>query len=60
MHGGAGAGGRAVPTALPLLIRKRKYTHQPGGPPPTTEEFLALLAAALEKKVASPSRENES
>jgi hypothetical protein len=50
---------RPVPI-LPLLIRKRKYTHQPGVPPPTTEEFVVLLAAALEKKVASPSRENES
>jgi hypothetical protein len=32
---------------LPLLIRKRQYTHTPHGPHPTTEEFLALLQAAL-------------
>jgi hypothetical protein len=37
---------RPVPI-LPLLIRKGKYTHNPGGPYPTTEEFLALLAAAV-------------
>ena len=37
---------RPVPI-LPLLIRKGKYTHQPGGPYPTTEDFLALLVAAV-------------
>ena len=40
---------RPVPI-LPLLIRKNKYIHRPGGPYPTTEELLALLASALEKK----------
>jgi hypothetical protein len=39
---------RPVPI-LPLLIRKGKYIHRPGGPHPTTGEFLALLVAALGK-----------
>jgi hypothetical protein len=39
---------RPVPI-LPLLIRKNKYVHRPGGPYPTTEELLALLAVTLEK-----------
>jgi hypothetical protein len=43
---------RPVPI-LPLLIRKGKYAHQPGGPHPTTAEFLALLAAALDKKIVA-------
>jgi hypothetical protein len=34
---------------LPLLIRKGKYTHRPGGPHPTMKEFLAMLAATLEE-----------
>jgi len=43
---------RPVPI-LPLLIRKGKYTHRPGGPHPTTTELLLLLAAALDKKTAA-------
>jgi hypothetical protein len=39
---------RPVPI-LPLLIRKGRYTHRPGGPHPTTDEFLALLTGTLDK-----------
>lgn len=34
---------------LPLLIRRGRYTHQPGGPHPTTDEFLVLLAETLDR-----------
>lgn len=32
---------------LPLLIRTRQYTHEPGGPEPTPQSLLAALARAL-------------
>jgi hypothetical protein len=34
---------------LPLLIRRNRYTHRPGGLHPTTKEFLALLLGTLDK-----------
>lgn len=41
---------RPIPL-LPLLIRKRLYSHEPGRSYPTTGVFLVLLGAALGKPV---------
>jgi hypothetical protein len=34
---------------LPLLIRRGRYVHRPGGPHPTTGEFLVLLKKTLDR-----------